>query len=47
MSNVRIRGPGRYREVREAYRKNVVLVAPLHTGVARSYDQTTEQINEY
>ena len=32
----------RYREVREAYRKNSALVAPLHSGVARSYDQVNE-----
>ena len=42
-----IEGPGRYREVGDAYRKNYVLIAPLNSFMVPSYDLRTEKVHEY
>ena len=40
-------GPGRYREVREAYRIHFHLISSRFDLMARSYDQKTKKVNEH
>ena len=40
-------GPGRYRDVREAYRIRFHLFLSRFDLVARSYDQTTKKVNDH
>ena len=37
-------GPGRYREVGDAKRKNSVLIAPLNSFMVPSNDKTTKKL---
>ena len=46
-STAKTRGPGRYREVREAYRIHFHLISSRFDLMARSYDQRTKKVNEY
>ena len=40
-------GPGGFRKLREACRKNFHLVAPPKTSVVTIYDQKTKKVNDY
>ena len=46
-SDAWIEGPGRYREVEEAEKKDSVLAAPTNLFTVPSYDQQIETVNEY
>ena len=39
-------GPGRYREVREAYRIHVHLISSRFDLMARSYDHKNKKVND-
>ena len=41
-----ILGAERFKKFREAYRKEIHLVAPLKTPVVTSYDQKTQKVND-